>query len=120
MQAQAAAAQVVSPARLLLASVGWAAGSWGGWLAAIALATWLLPHTEWLEDAALLGGFLLVQGLVWLKAVPRGWRAAQAAAGSALELPACAWVLLLVGSQVFFLALFLLGLAFALGGPMQF
>lgn len=109
-----------APGRLLLASFGWAVGSWGSWLAAATLAAALLPHSEWLKNALLPGGMLLVQAAVWLRAVPRGWQASRAAAGSALRLPADAWLLLLVGFHLCLLVLFLLGLAFALGGPMQF
>lgn len=109
-----------TPGRLLLTSLGWAVGSWGSWLVLVAVATALLPHSEWLENALLLGGMTLVQAGVWLKAVPRSWRASQAAADSALMLPAAAWLLLLAGSHLCLLVLFLLGLAFALGGPMQF
>ncbi|RZK61070.1 MAG: hypothetical protein EOO59_05960 [Hymenobacter sp.] len=104
----------------LLGSVCWTAGAWGCWLAAAALASWLLPHAEWPGNVLLLGGFPLVQATVWLKAVPRSWQAAQAAAGSVLVLPAGGWLLLLVGLHLYCLVLFLVGLAFALSGPMQF
>jgi hypothetical protein len=106
--------------QLLLASLGWAAGSWGGWLAALTFAAWLLPHSEWLGNVLVIGGFLLVQAAVWLKAVPRGWRASRATADSMLMQLANVWLLLLVGSHLVFLVLFLLGLAFAMSGPMQF
>lgn len=110
----------VPTGRLLLASLGWTAGAWGSWLLVAALATWLLPHSEWVENGLLLGGFPLVQAAVWRKAVPSSWQAVQAAADTALMLPTGGWLLLLVGFHLCFLAAFLIGLAFALGGPMQF
>ena len=113
-------AKPYAPGQLLLASMGWTAGTWGSWLAVAALASWLLPHAEWLGNVLLLGGFPVVQAMVWLKAVPRSWQAAQAAAGSVLVLLAGGWLLLLVGLHLYCLVFFLVGLAFALGGPIQF